>query len=272
MGLLPTIKSVKKTDDPRNLILFGLPKVGKTTALSKLPDCLIIDLESGTDYVSGYITKANNYVDLYKIARALNKTWKGKPNEKYEEHNFKFIVIDTITALEEMSLDLACKRYKESQLGRNFEGTGQDILKLPSGAGYYWQRIAIQEILEWFQGQEYNLIVTGHVKDKNITEGGTEMVLKTLDLGGKISNILSAKSDAICYLYRDVDTGSLMANFGDMNAVLTGARMPHLAGKIIELAERKMNDKTGEWEIVTHWDRIFPSLKTEEVKNATKEK
>ena len=27
MGFLPTAKSIKKTDDPRNLIIFGLPKV-----------------------------------------------------------------------------------------------------------------------------------------------------------------------------------------------------------------------------------------------------
>lgn len=27
MGLLPTKKSVKKTDNPKNLIIFGLPKV-----------------------------------------------------------------------------------------------------------------------------------------------------------------------------------------------------------------------------------------------------
>lgn len=27
MALLPTIKSEKKTDNPKNLILFGLPKV-----------------------------------------------------------------------------------------------------------------------------------------------------------------------------------------------------------------------------------------------------
>lgn len=27
MGFLPTTKTVKKIDDPKNLILFGLPKV-----------------------------------------------------------------------------------------------------------------------------------------------------------------------------------------------------------------------------------------------------
>lgn len=27
MGFLPITKSIKKTDDPKNLIIFGLPKV-----------------------------------------------------------------------------------------------------------------------------------------------------------------------------------------------------------------------------------------------------
>ena len=112
----------------------------------------------------------------------------------------------------------------------------------------------------WFENQSFNLILVGHVKDKSIAEGGTELNVKALDLSGKTSNILSAKSDAICYLYREVDTGNLMANFGDMNSVLTGARMPHLAGKTILLAERQQQDN-GNWQIKTYWENIFPSLK-----------
>lgn len=251
MGFLPTTKTVKKIDDPRNLIIFALPKCGKTTAIAKLPDCLIIDLENGTDYIDGaFVVKANTYVDLYKTAKALRE----------EENNFKFVAIDTVTALEDIALELAAKRYKESNVGRNWEGTGKDILKLPSGAGYYWARLAMQEIIGWFENQSYNLILVGHVKDKSLVEGGTELNVKSLDLQGKTGTILSAKSDGIAYLYRDTENGSLMANFGDMNSVLTGSRVPRLAGKTIELAERKMDEKTGEWQIVTHWDRIFPSL------------
>ena len=120
----------------------------------------------------------------------------------------------------------------------------------------------MQKIIGWFEIPGINLILVGHLKDKSISEGGTELVVKNLDLSGKISTILSAKSDAIAYLYRDVDTGNLMANFGDMNSVLTGARMPHLAGKTIQLAERRLNDKE-EWELTTHWDKIYPSLITD---------
>lgn len=250
MGFLPTTKTVKKTDNPKNLIMFGLPKVGKTTALAQLPDCLIVDLENGTDYIEGYTVKANSIQDLNKIAKAL----------KDEEHHFKFVALDTVTALEEMSLPLAKKLYMDTPMGKNFDG--DNVLKLPNGAGHLYLRQAVQQIIGWFEKVVDNVILIGHVKDKSLTEGGTELNVKTLDLGGKLSNILAANSDAICYLYRDTTTGDLMANFGDMNSVLTGARMPHLAGKTIQLAERKQNEK-GEWEIVTHWERIYPSLRNE---------
>ena len=55
---LPTEKSKIKSVYPKNLIMFGLPKVGKTTLLSKLPRCLIVDMEDGTDYVEALSIKA----------------------------------------------------------------------------------------------------------------------------------------------------------------------------------------------------------------------
>lgn len=248
MGLLPTNKSIKKNDNPRNLIMFGLPKVGKTTVLSQLPDCLIIDLENGSDYIEGFSVKASNYKELQAIARALRD----------EEHHFKFVALDTVTALEEMAMPVACKLYQDTPMGKNWDG--DNVLKLPNGQGYYYIRLAVEKMISWFRQSAENIILVGHVKDKSLTEGGTELNVKTLDLGGKLSNILSAQSDAICYLYRDVTNGNLMANFGDMNSVLCGARVPHLAGKTILLAERKQLDD-GNYDIVAHWDNIYPSLK-----------
>lgn len=186
---------------------------------------------------------------MYKIAKAL----------KEEEHNFKFVTIDTVTALEDIALELACKRAKETN--PNFSGDVKDLFALPYGAGYVAQRNAVKEIIGWFEKVSPNIILTGHVKEKSLIEGGTDLNVKSLDLGGKLSNILSANSDAICYVYRDAENGNLMANFGDMNSVLCGARMPHLAGKTILLAERVQND--GNFDIVTHWENIYPSLKND---------
>ena len=57
-------------------------------------------------------------------------------------------------------------------------------------------------------------------------------------------------------MFRDLESGDLIANFGDTNSVLCGARMPHLSGKRITLA-KKLEDGT----VQTFWENIYPSLK-----------
>ena len=53
--------AIKKTKrkvvsiNPSVLLLYGAPKVGKTTMLSQLDDCLIIDTEKGSRKLEGYI-------------------------------------------------------------------------------------------------------------------------------------------------------------------------------------------------------------------------
>ena len=49
--VLPTGKIPAETQDPKYLILFGLPKVGKTTILSTLDNNLILDFEEGSTCV-----------------------------------------------------------------------------------------------------------------------------------------------------------------------------------------------------------------------------
>ena len=242
---LPKQKTKIKTSNPKNLIIFGLPKVGKTTILSKLPKCLIIDLENGTDYVESFSIKANNYGQLFQIAQELKKN----PGQ------FDFVAIDTITALGYIVLPYANKLYRETPMGINFDPQSH-ILKLPNGAGYLYVREAMQNVINWFEKVVPNVILVGHVKEKSFNEQGTELNVKDLDVTGKLGRILSASSDAICYIYRDIETGELLGNFGEDNSVLTGARMPHLSGKTIVLS--KKDKETGE--VIAFWKNIYPSL------------
>ena len=114
----------------------------------------------------------------------------------------------------------------------------------------------MQKMIGWFEKVVPNVILIGHVKDKALNENGTELNVKDLDLTGKIGRILSAASDAICYVYRDPETGNLMANFGDSNSVLCGSRISQLSGKVIQLSS-----KSEDGEIITYWENIYPSLK-----------
>ena len=69
------LKKVKRkvvSNNPKTMLLYGAPKVGKTTMLSQLKDCLIIDTEQGANMVEGYIETANNRQDLLKQSN-INK-------------------------------------------------------------------------------------------------------------------------------------------------------------------------------------------------------
>ena len=91
--VLPTAKVPAETQDPKNLILFGLPKVGKTTILSTLENNLILDFENGSTYVDALKVKVSSLKELKEVIKAIKDA--GKP--------YTYITIDTITALEEMT-------------------------------------------------------------------------------------------------------------------------------------------------------------------------
>ena len=61
---LPTERVPATRKSPRLLTLFGQSKVGKTTTLATLDDCLIIDTEQGTEMVEAMKVQANSLQDV----------------------------------------------------------------------------------------------------------------------------------------------------------------------------------------------------------------
>lgn len=239
---LPTIKVPSVTQDPKNLILFGAPKVGKTTILSTLENCLILDFEDGSDYVDALKLKVRTINELVEICKAI----------KEAKNPYKFIALDTVTALVDFAKPLALKEYKASVAGKNFEGT--DVLTAPHGAGYGFLKSAIQKIIDLVAQVTDHVIIIGHVKLSAIDGGDESDITKNLDLPGNSKRALAADSDAIGYIYRDANS-NLCVNFS-ADGVECGARPQHLANKQIIVAEMQ-EDGT----FVPHWDRIYPSLR-----------
>lgn len=242
--VLPTKPVPKVTQDPKNLILYGPPKIGKTTILSTLPDNLIVDFEDGSDYVDALKVKIHNLNEFGELCQALHES----------EHKYKFITIDTVTALEEFVKPLALTMYQRTAAGANYSG---DIINAPMGIGYSYIRQAIEFVINKLYKETTNIILVGHVKDKSIVsnEGKEVGSVKDFDLTGKAARILAAKSDAIGYVYRD-ENSNLCINFETGGIASAGARPEHLANKKIVVAERQ-EDGT----FISHWDRIYPSLK-----------
>jgi len=236
--ILPTSKTPAKTENPKFLILFGKPKSGKTTILAGLENNLIIDLEEGSNYVDAMAVKANNIDDLKAISKAIKEA--GNP--------YKYITIDTATALEDIILPMALADYKSTPMGKTFDGL--DVRTLPNGAGYLYIREAFQRVVNIFRGLTEHLILIGHTKDRTINRDGKELSENLLDLSGKLERIISSKADALGYVYRKKN--QTIINFNGGEDLLVEARPAHLRGKEIVIAE---SDEDGV--ITMHWDKIF---------------
>ena len=102
--VLPTKKVKAERTNPKRLIIYSKPKTGKTSAFAGLEDNLIMDLENGADYVEALKIKVTSLQELLEAGKAIKEA--GKP--------YKYLTVDTVTALEDMVMPLAIKLYKQT--------------------------------------------------------------------------------------------------------------------------------------------------------------
>ena len=113
--VLPTQRQKPENYNPKLLILFGLPKSGKSSAVASLDNNLVIDLEDGYRALSVMRVKVSSINDMFAVRAALDKKMKETGKVPY-----KFITIDNATRLEEMSLVYAASLYRQLPLSSNW--------------------------------------------------------------------------------------------------------------------------------------------------------
>lgn len=244
MLVLPKEKTVPQKNFIKFLILFGKPKAGKSSAMAALENNLIIDLENGYIGLSALVIQARNINDFAEIGKALQEEIKNN-NGKFP---YKYITIDNATRLEEMCMSYAITLYKQTPMGKNYQGT--DIRTLPNGSGYLYIRQAVKKVIDMFRNLCDTLILVAHTKDKQINFEGQEINEMTLDLTGRLGDILCGEADAIGYVYRKKNE-TIISFEGGENSVRE-ARPLHLRGKKIVITESDENNN-----LTFHWDKIF---------------
>lgn len=249
---LPTQKTKASRVNPKKIILFSNPKSGKTTAVAALENNLILDLENGSEFLDALkinvlqLARENNKTPLTILKEIINTI--RESNEKKGGYTYKFITLDTVSALEDIALELANILYRKTPMGRNW--TGDDVTKLPNGAGYQYLREAMDVILNEIEPLCDTLIILGHLKGKFVEKEGKEMESRGLALTGKIASILCSQVDAIGYVYRE--DNKTLANFAPSESLIVGSRPEHLKNKTITLIE---SDKDGK--LTIDWTKIF---------------
>ena len=249
---LPTTKTKASRVNPKKIILFSNPKSGKTTAVAALENNLILDLENGSEFLDALkinvlqLARDNNKTPLTVLKEIINTI--RESNEKKRGYTYKFITLDTVSALEDIALELANILYRKTPMGRNW--TGEDVTKLPNGAGYQYLREAMDVILNEIEPLCDTLIILGHLKAKFVEKEGKEMESRGLALTGKIASILCSQVDAIGYVYRD--DNKTLVNFAPSESLIVGSRPDHLKNQTITLIE---SDKDGK--LTIDWSKIF---------------
>ena len=212
--VLKKIKRKVVSINPSSLLLYGAPKVGKTSMLSSLDDCLIIDTEKGARMIEGYIQEVNSRDELINTLIDIKDS---------KDISYKYIAIDTIDKVAEWAERRVCEE----------EGV-KSIADLAFGKGYGLVREKVTKTVSAFKEVAEHLIIIGHRKVAYaVTEGNPIVVPESLDLTGKLKNVIMSSCDAIGYVYRN-DKEDLMVSFKANEAIEAGSRCAHLKGKEVK--------------------------------------
>lgn len=251
---LPTERSVVENYNPKLLIIYGLPKCGKSSFIASIDNNLVIDLEDGYRALSVIKVQARSSEQLREIRNAIIE--KGK---ELNQMPYKYITIDNATRLEEIALPLAAELYRATPMGVNWglktdkngmplrDKSGNvipdpkaDVRKLPNGSGYLFQREALKNLIHMFQPLCETLILVCHVKEKQIRVRSEDISQMCVDLAGKLADIICGEADGIGLMVRE-DNKTFLSFVGGDNTIKE-ARCPHLRGKKFLVGESDENN------------------------------
>jgi len=253
--VLPTKPTKSQLINPSPLLIFGKPKIGKTTTVAAIPNCLVINLEDKIQTTDGMITFAKDITTLKKVLAAIKKA--GNP--------YKYVAIDTLTKLEEFCIPEAERLYMKTPMGKDSwikkDDNGKllptcgkakygSIIFLPNGSGYQYLRAAFQQITNMVEQIADNVIYIAHVKDTNILKDGAEFTSSDINLLGKNKQSISAAAQAIAFMTRIGNKNYLCFQPGD--DVLSGCKIKRLDGKEILISEYDEDDN-----LITHWNDVY---------------
>lgn len=186
---LPTTKSkpVTKFEDEITLI-YGAPKVGKSTFCSQFEAPLFLDSESGLRNLETYKIPITCWQDAMDAYTALSDA------KKKEELQYKTLVFDTINNFYLFCMEHVCKKNGISHPSDLDYGKGWSMVKIP-----------FTNLMNAFKGLGLGIVYVAHATEKTIKTRRGEYTRYDAAIAGQIYELIVGSCDFV--LYATIESG-----------------------------------------------------------------
>jgi hypothetical protein len=180
---LPETKSTPVTDlREYTFLVYGVPKVGKSTFCSKFEDAIFIATEQGHKFLEVYKVDPSKWSDIVEVAREL---YKQKDNKK-----FKTVIFDTADIAYKMCEQYICEKNNIEHLS-----------DLGFGKGYNFVRDEFMRIITALSQAGYGLVFISHSETRDVDEGGIKRSFTDTTLSGSAKKVIPGLCDFIFYCH-----------------------------------------------------------------------
>ncbi|MDD3134885.1 MAG: AAA family ATPase [Methanoregula sp.] len=210
--VLPEKKNVAETGfpDQASWLVFGAPKVGKTSFVQQWPEPLILNLEpGGCRYISdAYVMDIGSLKELRDVYATLAAKKGAIP--------YKTIAIDTIDVVNDWAEEQALAELGIKEMGEGHHGTD-----------WARSRTITLNTIKTFAGLPVNLLVIAHSRWAIVNE---VTVGHTIDLPGKLARFTMSAIENILFVAAGKN-GERHIIFRPTEGIESGSRNPAL-GKV----------------------------------------
>ena len=211
-------------------LIYGQPKIGKTTLAASFPDVFFIDLEEGASEIDGVIvSKPKSLDELSEVLEGLEGPYGKK---------FATIVIDSIDVVYDWIEQETCL-----DLSKKFKMKIDNIGEGPNGADWAEARKRLLGFVQAWRQLGKTIVFIAHAKSVMSEKGAITQKARTIDLPGKLAHRFPAKVDhiAFCYAEKEKDsrgktTISRFISFQPYEDLEAGSRCKELQGQIVPMS------------------------------------
>ncbi len=232
----------RRADDPPRILIYGPPKIGKTSLAAEFPAPVFIQTEEGTP---GGLELESWQADSFDIViEALAALYT-------EPHEFKTVVIDSLSALE---------RLVWAETGKRGDDKGSSKTRIEDfgyGKGYVYALNVWQEVLDGLNALRrdfsMNVVLIGHSKVDRFDDPDTVSYSRyKVDLHDKASEMMNREMDAIFCIKTDVTIQEEDLGFKKTRSRAAGGlsrwiycngRASHVAGNRYDMPDKLLYKK-----------------------------